>query len=191
MVAPGTGYEKNDVLTVNGGTGGTFKIITVVGAIDAGGIKVDKPGTGYVVGDVYRVNAGNNDAIFMIIGVTDPGQGKAEAAKKAPKLGSMNFDISSMVGSMTSALNFKNLPLNVFSFELPPNVAVSDFYQFATGGSGQPDSQLPSTKAVGEAATKPTDAVATEETGFSEPHKDQSNVNLDDDSTEEGTFEMY
>ena len=191
IAAAGTGYEKNDVLTVNGGTGGTFKIITVVGAIDHGGIKVDKPGTGYVVGDVYRVNAGNNDAIFLIIGVTDPGQGKAEAAKKAPKLASMNFDISSMVGSMTSALNFKNLPLNVFSFELPPNVAVSDFYQFATGGSGQPDSQLPSTKAVGEAASKPTDAVATEETGFSEPHKDQSNVNLDDDSTEEGTFEMY
>ncbi len=191
IAAPGTGYEKNDVLTVDGGTGGTFKIITVVGAIDDGGIKVDKPGTGYVVGDVYRVNAGNNDAIFMIIGVTNPGQGKAEAAKKAPKLASMNFDISSMVGSMTSALNFKNLPLNVFSFELPPNVAVSDFYQFATGGSGQPDSQLPSTKAVGEAASKPTDAVATEEVGFSEPHKDQSNVNLDDDSTEEGTFEMY
>ena len=191
IAAPGTGYEKDDVLTVDGGTGGTFKIITVVGAIDHGGIKVDKPGTGYVVGDVYRVNAGNNDAIFMIIGVTNPGQGKAEAAKKAPKLASMNFDISSMVGSMTSALNFKNLPLNVFSFELPPNVAVSDFYQFATGGSGQPDSQLPSTKAVGEAASKPTDAVATEEVGFSEPHKDQSNVNLDDDSTEEGTFEMY
>ena len=191
IAAPGTGYEKDDVLTVNGGTGGTFKIITVVGAIDDGGIKVDKPGTGYVVGDVDRVNAGNNDAIFMIIGVTDPGQGKAEAAKKAPKLASMNFDISSMVGSMTSALNFKNLPLNFFSFELPPNVAVSDFYQFATGGSGQPDSQLPSTKAVGEAASKPTDAVATEEVGFSEPHKDQSNVNLDDDSTEEGTFEMY
>ncbi len=191
IAAAGTGYEKNDVLTVDGGTGGTFKITTVVGAIDDGGIKVDKPGTGYVVGDVYRVNAGNNDAIFMIIGVTNPGQGKAEAAKKAPKLASMNFDISSMVGSMTSALNFKNLPLNVFSFELPPNVAVSDFYQFATGGSGQPDSQLPSTKAVGEAASKPTDAVATEEVGFSEPHKDQSNVNLDDDSTEEGTFEMY
>ena len=40
--------------------------------------------------------------------------------------------------------------MNIFGCELDPTSAVSDFYTFGGGGAGQPDSQTPSTKSIGD-----------------------------------------
>jgi phage-related protein len=84
-------------------------------------------------------------------------------------------DITSLAGtisgSMSSALSFSNLILNLFAGELPPNVAVSDFYTFGGGGAGQPDSSTPSVKSVEEAANKPSTGSPTQEVPYLEPSK--------------------
>ena len=82
-------------------------------------------------------------------------------------------DITSLAGtisgSMSSALSFSNLILNLFAGELPPNIAVSDFYTFGGAGAGQPDSSTPSVKAVENAASKPPTGSPTPEVPYLEP----------------------
>ena len=55
-------------------------------------------------------------------------------------------------GSLSSALNFKNVVGNVFPFELPPNPPVADFFTLAKGGGGLPDQQLPSINSLAKGA---------------------------------------
>jgi hypothetical protein len=85
-------------------------------------------------------------------------------------------------GNMTSALNFENIKMNVFPFELPPNKAVSDYYQFCSGGSGSKASQIFSKPAVNEAVQKIKDRGIPGEIvqQFAQPTKATSNVDLTD-----------
>ena len=83
-------------------------------------------------------------------------------------------DITSLTGnisgSLTSALNFANLKLNIFGCELAPNVAVADFYTLARGGASQPDSQLPNNKSIENVAAKsPPTVTTTPEVPYAEP----------------------
>ena len=86
----------------------------------------------------------------------------------------------SISGSISSALSFSNLILNIFEGELPPNPAVSDFYIFARGGAGQPDSSTPSVKSVENSASKPPTGTPKPETPYLEPTKASKTVDLDD-----------
>ena len=52
--------------------------------------------------------------------------------------------------SMAAAMLFNNLSIDVFGCELKPNEAVSDEYMLCSGGSGKPDSNLPSEEALDE-----------------------------------------
>jgi hypothetical protein len=84
-------------------------------------------------------------------------------------------DITSLAGtisgSMSSALSFTNLSLNIFGCEIKPNLAVSDFYTFAGGGAGQPDSSTPSVKSVQNVADRPPTGNPTPETPYMQPTK--------------------
>jgi hypothetical protein len=84
-------------------------------------------------------------------------------------------DITSLAGtisgSMSSALSFANLSLNIFGCEIKPNIAVSDFYTFAGGGAGQPDSSTPSVKSVQNVADRPPTGNPTPETPYMQPTK--------------------
>ena len=85
-------------------------------------------------------------------------------------------------GNITSALNFENIKMNVFPFELPPNKAVSDYYTFCSGGAGAKASQIFSKPAVNEAVQKikdrglPTEIVQQ----FAQPTKATLNIDLRD-----------
>ena len=85
-------------------------------------------------------------------------------------------------GNITSALNFENIKMNVFPFELPPNKAVSDYYTFCSGGAGAKASQIFSKPAVSEAVQKikdrglPTEIVQQ----FAQPTKATLNIDLRD-----------
>ncbi len=94
---------------------------------------------------------------------------------------SMLSKLGDIKGNMTSALNFENIKMNVFPFELPPNKAVSDYYQFCSGGSGQKQSQLPSKPAIMEAVNKARKSIPGEVIEqFAQPTKATSNVDLTD-----------
>ena len=93
-------------------------------------------------------------------------------------------DITSLTGningSLTSALSFTNLKLNIFGCELKPNVAVSDFYTFARGGASQPDQQLPNNKSVeNNAAKAPPNVNVTPETPYAEIPQSQRDLTSD------------
>jgi|APGre2960657373_1045057.scaffolds.fasta_scaffold02025_3 hypothetical protein len=93
-------------------------------------------------------------------------------------------DITSLTGningSLTSALSFTNLKLNIFGCELKPNVAVSDFYTFARGGASQPDQQLPNNKSVeNNAAKDPPNVNVTPETPYAEIPQSQRDLTSD------------
>ena len=86
-------------------------------------------------------------------------------------------------GNMTSALDFKNIKMNVFPFELPPNEAVADYYTFCSGGASQSQTQLPSNSAIMDAVTTLKDRVLPDPEpllAFAEPPKNALNVDLTD-----------
>ena len=159
----GTGYKKGDVLTVTGGSGSgcTFEIIKPRGRIDQFGITINKAGQLYEVGEFVTVdrptyNSVAANATFTISQTTNPGQVRMEAPKsgkgKPQSLGSIMSKLGGLGGSLSSALNFKNVVGNVFPFELPPNPPVADFFTLAKGGGGLPDQQLPSISSLAQGA---------------------------------------
>ena len=91
--------------------------------------------------------------------------------------------IGKINGSMTSALSFENVKMNVFGCELAPTPAVSDYYTFCTGGSSVKDTMLPSLKKVEDNANKPTNAAEGTKIPFVEPTKTgtQNLKNVDED----------
>ena len=160
----GTGYKKGEVLTVtgaNGGSGCTFEIIKPRGRIDQFGITINKGGQLYEVGEFVTVdrptyNGVAANATFTIAQTTDPGTVSmtppTSGKNKPQSLGSIMSKLGGLGGSLSSALNFKNVVGNVFPFELPPNPPVADFFTLAKGGGGLPDQQLPSISSLAKGA---------------------------------------
>jgi len=94
-------------------------------------------------------------------------------------------------GNMTSALSFENVKMNVFPFELPPNQAVSDYYQFCSGGSGSKASQLFSKPAIMKAVDKVRESIPGEVVEqFAQPTKATLNVDLTDNPIVKGLNEF-
>ncbi len=146
----GTNYLDNTMMRIDSGNfDATFTMNDVYGAVNAGGISVVNPGSQYVFGDVLGIEGGNNDATFTISGVNDPGSGQANGGK-GQSLSDLIGMIGNLGGNISAALNFENMTSNLFPFELPPNPAVSDLYQFVRGGSGSEEPEMPSFGAVGK-----------------------------------------
>ena len=92
-----------------------------------------------------NVDAYLKDITGMLAGITDtidPLSGLAS--------GGIDLGIPDIGGSITSALSFANISLNVFGCELKPNVAKSTIYTFCTGGDEQAAASLPSEGSVDE-----------------------------------------
>ena len=190
-------------------TNSTFTVDKVRGTIERmsnDGIKINKAGVGYKMGDVLVIaqqGSGLNAAV-MINQVLDFGSAKATAGAVSPgdnqgangawvppqapkkpkvdpgqKLGDMLQMLGGMQGSMTQALDFKNLMGNIFPFEPPPNTAVSDLYTLATGGAGIPETQVPSSMAIDKAvSTVKNVASATPDLSFAVPSGSAPDISL-------------
>ena len=85
--------------------------------------------------------------------------------------------IPDISGSLTSALGFENLKINLFGCELAPNCPVDDYYTIQGGGAGQPDAKLPSATAVEKAIPGSTDVAAPkEQVGYIQPTSGQADT---------------
>jgi|TARA_B100000085_G_scaffold4802_2_gene4354 enamine deaminase RidA (YjgF/YER057c/UK114 family) len=135
-----------------------------------------------IVGKVIAFNKdeiddANNSILDNINGFLDDMQN--QMAGVADYLENIKGLVPEINGSVTSALSFSNMSLDIFGCELKPNVAVSDFYVFANGGASQPDSQTPSEKSVDDAAgqakpnVKPSDEIP-----FARPSKEEADLEL-------------
>jgi len=63
-------------------------------------------------------------------------------------IGDIKNLIPNISGSLTAALSFTNIKLNIFGCELTPTIAASDFYTFCQGGDSQTEGESPSSKSV-------------------------------------------
>ena len=117
-----------------------------------------------------NINAFIDDIQSQIAGVSD-------------SLADITSLIGGIEGSLTSALSFVNLSLNIFGCELKPNVAVSDYYTFAKGGEATPDSEQPSAAATDSAAQKQSTVASVSDVPYAEPTKGTENVTLSDART--------
>ena len=111
-----------------------------------------------------NVDAYLKDITGMLAGITDtidPLSGLAS--------GGIDLAIPDIGGSITSALSFANISLNVFGCELKPNVAKSTIYTFCTGGDEQASASLPSEGSIDERSKDAPLPPAEEGTPFAEP----------------------
>ena len=111
-----------------GGSGGVDASFTVTGVFDKGDIGVGVEG-GAITDD----------------SLSDGGGGG---------FGNMLTSLSGVLGNLTSALDFDNMPSNIFPFELSPNKALADFYTLGDAGQAAPDSEIPMMGQITEMANK-------------------------------------
>ena len=72
-------------------------------------------------------------------------------------IGDIKNLIPDIGGSLTAALSFTNIKLNIFGCELTPTIAASDFYTFCQGGDAQTEGEAPSSKSVDEKTKEQSD----------------------------------
>jgi len=124
-----------------------------------------------------QIDDANNTIIDNVNAFLDDIQG--QIAGVSGSFADITSNIGNINGSLSDALSFTNISLNIFGCELKPNVAVSDFYTFGRGGASQPDSQLPSEKGVENSAANPVSASPTPEVPFAEIPQGQRDVTSD------------
>ena len=94
-------------------------------------------------------------------------------------LDSIKSQIPNIETSVAAAMQFENLPTNIFPFEVPPELAAADFYTMAEGSGAQPDSATPSPAAISDiAGGKLPDVKLPDKIPFAEPSKDQGMIDL-------------
>ena len=91
-------------------------------------------------------------------------------------IGDINNLIPDIGGSITSALSFTNIKLNIFGCELSPNIAQSTLYTFCNGGDTQEESQLPSEGSVAQKLESSPPANTKKSIPFATPTKETTNV---------------
>ena len=89
-----------------------------------------------------EINEANNSLIQNLDNFLEDIQ-KQLAGVSGALDGLMN-KIPDISGSLTAALGFENIKINLFGCELEPNCPVDDYYTIQGGGAGQPDAKLPS-----------------------------------------------
>ena len=92
-------------------------------------------------------------------------------------IGDINNLIPDIGGSITSALSFTNIKLNIFGCELSPNIAQSTIYTFCSGGDTQEEAQLPSEGSVAQKVESSPEAVTIDSIPFATPTKETTDVN--------------
>ena len=105
---------------------------------------------------------------------------QSELSEISGAINNVGSIIGGISGSITSALSFANIVLNIFPSDLKPNCAVSDQYSIATGGGATEQPQLPRPAEVDKAAQKPAPSTATTAVPFKEPTRSTPDVDFSD-----------
>ena len=86
--------------------------------------------------------------------------------------------IGGVTGSITSALSFENITLNIFGCDLKPNCAASDYYTLQNGSGAAEDTEQPRPSEVDKAAQQPTTPPQTTEKPFAQPSQNQADLDF-------------
>ena len=129
-----------------------------------------------------NVDAYLKDVTGMLAGITDtidPLSGLAS--------GGIDLAMPDIGGSITSALSFANIQLNIFGCELKPNVAKSTIYTFCQGGDQE--ESMPSEGSVDERSKDAPVPPAEQGTPFAEPTA--ATEDIDNTTAGQDTGERY
>lgn len=86
--------------------------------------------------------------------------------------------IDGISGSITSALSFENIKLNILGCDLKPNCAVSDYYTLQSGGGAAEEPQQPRPSEVDKASQgNPTPPQVTEKP-YAQPSQNQPDIDF-------------
>lgn len=96
-------------------------------------------------------------------------------------IGSVKDLIGGINGSITSALSFENIKMNVFGCDLKPSCAASDYYNLANGSGAAEEPQQPRPPEVDKAAQGTPTPQQTTEKPYARPGQNEPDVK----------FEMY
>jgi len=93
-------------------------------------------------------------------------------------------DISGIVnglsGSLSSAMNFTNLSVNIFGCDLGLNCPAADYFSIQEGYGGSEEAQLPKIPAVAAAAQNPVSVTTPEEVPYASPTSETKDVDYRD-----------
>jgi hypothetical protein len=81
------------------------------------------------------------------------------------------------MGNLTSALDFDNMPVNIFPGEKEPNKALADYYTLGDAGQAAPTQEMPMMAQIMEMANQDTTATPLPSIGFALPVNPQD-INL-------------
>ena len=169
----GSGYKDGDVLTITGGGGdATFRAVRVKGAVI--GVDVRNRGHGYDISEEIIIDqgGGSSGSKFAVNNVDMPSLAASTVQQpNVPDLGSLISKIGNMGGNLTAALDFRNTPLNMFPFEIPPLEAIADYYQLGTGGGTEGQAAKPSMPGV-DMAMKTAKDLSKQPLPFVQPQAD-------------------
>ena len=84
--------------------------------------------------------------------------------------------IGGISGSITSALSFENIKINIFGCDLKPNCAVSDYYTLQNGSGAAEDPQQPRPAQVDKAAQGTPIAPQTAEKPYAQPGQNEPDL---------------
>jgi len=94
-------------------------------------------------------------------------------------LGDTSSLIGDITGSITDALSFENISLNILGCELAPSCPASDYYTIANGGGAAPAQDAPTISNVDSAAqTSTTTATTPTTTSYAVPTSSTSNLQV-------------
>lgn len=86
--------------------------------------------------------------------------------------------IGGISGSITSALSFENISLNIFGCELKPNCPSSDYYTLNSGSGGSIDAQIPRVAQVDKVSQQSVTKPRSTQTPFAQPSQNQLDVKI-------------
>ena len=87
--------------------------------------------------------------------------------------------IGGISGSITSALSFENIKLNIFGCDLKPNCAVSDYYTLQNGSGAAEDPQQPRPAQVDKASQGTPTPPQTNEKPFAQPGQNEPDLKFE------------
>ena len=175
--------DDNGINIANGGTnyqvGQVIKVVQVGNPLPASGNPVDN--TGAPQGGSPG-GSGGVDASFTVVGVLDMGDKRAgvndpNESSGSPGFANMLKSLSGVMGNLTSALDFDNMPVNIFPGEKEPNKALADYYTLGDAGQAAPTQEMPMMAQIMEMANQETTAQPTQSIGFALPVNPQD-INL-------------
>lgn len=91
-------------------------------------------------------------------------------------IGGFTDIIGGVTGSITSALSFENIKLNILGCDLKPNCPSSDYYTIQSGGGGAPQAQLPRVAQVDKVSQQTASTTKPTQTPFAQPSQNQLDV---------------